>query len=243
MTVTRRQAFIRLSGAVFASTMSSSLPIQALAEVATPAPVGPLVYTYAILHPHYGEIGTFTDRIDRKPNTMRIDGRLRIAMSSFGLVLYRKATDVTAIMRDERLISLQSVTKKSGAYVQVRGEALGDQFVVNTTIGTFIGPKTILPSDPFILKSTGEGMMVSTDTGRISRVVVSGGDHDTVSVKGHSISGRRFSVLGVTRWDVWLDDHGIPVMFRIVENGTPIDFILRSTTAAGTTVAAAQALF
>src|SRR4030095_13583763 len=108
MTVTRRHALIHLSGAVFASTMSSNLPMQALAEVAPPTPVAPLVYTYAILHPHYGDIGTFTDTIDRKPNTMRIDGRLRIAMKAFGIVLYRKETDVTAILRDERLISLQS---------------------------------------------------------------------------------------------------------------------------------------
>ena len=232
MSVTRRHAFIRLSGAVFASTMSSSLPMQALAEVATPAPAGQLVYTYAVLHPHYGEIGTFTDTIDRRPGTMRIEGRLRIAMKFFGIILYRKETDVTAIMRDERLISLQSVTKKGGEYLQVRGEVLGDQFVVNTTSGTFAGPTTILPSDPFVLKSTGEGTMVSTDTGRISSVKVSGGDHDTVSVNGNSISGRRFSVVGVTQWEVWLDDHGIPVMFRIVENGTPIDFVLRSTTGA-----------
>ena len=34
--------------------------MQALAQVATPAAPGQLIYTYAVLHPHYGEIGTFT---------------------------------------------------------------------------------------------------------------------------------------------------------------------------------------
>ena len=218
--------------------------MQALAQVETPAAPGQLIYTYAVLHPRYGEIGTFTDRIDRTPKTMRIEGRLRVAVRFLGIVRYRKETDVTAIMRDGRLISLQSVTNKGCEYLHVRGEAQGDQFVVNTTGGTFsAGPATILPSDPFVLK-TGEGTMISTETGRISNVRVSGGDHDTVSVNGVAISGRRFSVVGVTRRDVWLDDHGIPVMFRVVENGTPIDFVLRSTTAvAGTTVAAARALF
>ena len=216
--------------------------MRALAEVARPAPAGQLIYTYAVLHPHYGEIGTFTDKINRKPKTMRIEGRLRIAVKVLGIVLYRKETDVTAIMRDDRLISLQSVTKKGGQYFQVRGEAQGDQFVVNTTGGTFAaGPATTLPSDPFVLR-TGEGTMISTDTGRISSVQVSGGDHDTVSVHGHSISGRRFSVVGATRREVWLDEHGIPVMFRMVENGTPIDFVLRSTTVARTTVATTHAL-
>ena len=235
MTVTRCRALIR-SGAVFAVlTMSLSFPTPALAEVTTPAAAGQLVYTYAVLHPHYGEIGTFTDTIDRKPETMRIEGRLRVAVKFLGIVIYRKETDVTAIMRDDRLISLHSVTKKGDEYLHVRGEAQGDQFVVTTTGGTFAGPATILPSDPFVLKNTGEGTMISTDTGRISSVQVSGGEPDTVSVNGDSIYGRRFSIAGVTRRDVWLDDQGVPVMFRTVENGTPIDFVLRSTTAAAST--------
>ena len=57
-------------------------------------------------------MGTFTDTIDRKPETMRIDGRLRIAVKSLGIVVYRQESDITAIMRDDRLISLESVTKK-----------------------------------------------------------------------------------------------------------------------------------
>jgi hypothetical protein len=29
--------------------------------------------------------------------------------------------------------------------------------------------------------------------------------------------------------EIWLNDHDVPVMFRIVENGEPIDFILISS--------------
>jgi hypothetical protein len=211
------------------------------AEIATPVLAGQLVYTYAVRHPLYGEIGTFTDTIDRKPETMRIEGRLRIAVKFLGIVFYRQDSDITAIMRDDRLVSLQSVTKKDGEHLEVRGEAQGDQFVVNATGGSFSGPATSLPSDPFVLKDTGEGTMIFTDTGRIISVQVSGGDHGMVSVNGSSVSARHFVVEGFTRRDVWLDDRGIPVMFRIVEDGTPIDFVLQNTTASdGTTVAALQ---
>jgi hypothetical protein len=211
------------------------------AEIATPALAGQLVYTYAVLHPLYGEIGTFTDTIDRKPETMRIDGRLRVAVKFLGIVVYRQESDITAIMRDDRLVSLQSVTKKDGESLEVRGEAQGDQFVVNATDGSFAGPATSLPSDPFVLRDIGEGTMIFTDTGRIISVHVSGGDYDTVSVNGNSVSARHFIVTGVTRQEVWLDNTEIPVMFRIVENGTPIDFVLQNVTAsAGTTIAALQ---
>jgi hypothetical protein len=208
-------------------------------EIATPALAGQLVYTYAVRHPFYGEIGTFTDTIDRNPETLRIDGRLRIAVKFLGIVVYRQESDITAIIRDDRLVSLQSVTKKEGEHLEVRGEAQGDQFVVNATGGSFAGPATILPSDPFVLKGTGEGSMVFTDTGEIITVQVSGGDHGTVSVNGNSVSARHFIVEGVTRREVWLDDRGIPVRFRIVDNGTPIDFQLQNTTVSpGTTFAA-----
>ena len=122
----------------------------------------------------------------------------------------------------------------------MRGESQGDQFVVNATAGSFAGPATILPTDPFVLKGVGEGSMIFTDTGEIISVQVSGGDHGTVSVNGNSVSARHFIVEGVTRREVWLDNRGIPVMFRIVEDGTPIDFVRQNTTASpdDTTVAA-----
>src|SRR5512134_2617496 len=135
-----RRASMCLSGAVLAvcaSTLGSSLAMPAPAETGTPAPAGQLVYTYAVRHPLYGKIGTFTDTIDRKPETMRIDGRLRIAVKLLGIVVYRQESDITAIMRDDRLVSLQSATKKEGEYLEVRGEAQGDQFVVNATAGSF----------------------------------------------------------------------------------------------------------
>jgi hypothetical protein len=239
-----RRAFMRVNGAVLAvcaSTIGSSLAMPAPAESATPALAEQMVYTYAVRHPLYGEIGTFTDTIDRKPETMQIDGRLRIAVKFLGIVVYRQESDITAIMRGDRLVSLQSATNKDGEYLEVRGEAQGDQFVVNATGGSFAGPATSLPSDPFVLKGSGEGTMIFTDTGEIISVQVSGGDHGTVSVNGSAVSARHFIVEGVTRREVWLDNGGVPVKFRIVEDGTSIDFVLQDATESdGTTVAAVQ---
>lgn len=61
---------------------------------------------------------------------------------------------------------------------------------------------------------------------------ISGGDYDTISVNGASVSARHFVVMGDKRQEVWLDNREIPVMFRTIENGTPIDFMLQNTAAA-----------
>jgi hypothetical protein len=195
---------------------------------ATSAFGGPQVYTYSVLHPIYGEIGTLTETINRSSETTRIDARLRIAVKLLGIVVSRQETDTTEILHADRLVSLQSVTEKDGQHFEVHGRIQGDQFVVNAMAASFAGPATIVPSDPWVLKRTGEQTVVFTDTGRITNTYISGGDYDTVSVNGASVSARHFIVMGDKRQEVWLDNREIPVMFRTVEDGTPIDFVLQN---------------
>ncbi len=199
---------------------------------ARPALAEQQVYIYSVVHPVYGEIGTLTDTIDRSPEATRIDSRLRIAVNLLGVVVSRQETDTTEIMHGNRLVSLQSVTEKDGGHFEVHGETQGDQFVVNATAGSFASPATIAPSAPWVLKRTGEQTVVFTDTGRITNIYISGGDYDTISVNGASVSARHFVVMGDKRQEVWLDNREIPVMFRTIGNGTPIDFMLQNMTAA-----------
>ncbi len=179
------------------------------------------------MHPLYGDIGTLTDTINLSPDATRSDWRLRVAVKFLGIVVYRQKSDTTVIMLGNRLVSLQSITDKDGRHSEVHGEAQGDQFVVTATAGSFTGPATIAPSDPWALKRTGDGTMVYIDTGRMIDVRVSGGEYDTISVNGASVSARHFIVTGDKRQEVWLDNRKTPIMFRTVEDGTPIFFVLQ----------------
>jgi hypothetical protein len=126
----------------------------------TPVLAGQQVYIYSVVHPFYGEIGTLTDTVERSSDVLRIDSRMRIAVDLLGVVVYRHESDTTEIMRNGRLISLQSVIEKDGQHLEVHGEAQGDQFVVNATAGSFTGPAATAPCDPWVLKHTGEGAVV-----------------------------------------------------------------------------------
>ena len=159
---------------------------------------------------------------------MRIDSHLRIAVRLVGIVVYRQESNTTEIIRGNRLISLQSVTEKNGRHLEVHGRAQDGQFVIHATSGSFTGSATIAPCDPWVLKHTGAGTLVYPSTGRIMNAQVFGGEYETVSPNGATVSARHFTVVAHNRDDVWLDDQGIPVMFRAIENGTPIDFVLQT---------------
>ncbi len=208
--------------------------------IATPALANQQTYTYFVTHPAYGRIGTLTQTIDSSPEGRRIDSHLRLAVEQLGIVVYRQNCDATEIMNGDRLVSLQSVTELNGRHLEVLGKAQGEQFVVNTTEGSFIGPATTAPSEPWAVKHTGEQHIVHPSTGKLGNVEISGGNYEAISVDGVSVSTRHFAISGENRGDVWLDDHGTPVMFRTVEDGTPIDFVLQNANGAAGSITVAS---
>jgi hypothetical protein len=51
----------------------------------------------------------------------------------------------------------------------------------------------------------------------------------TVSLQGSTVAVRHFMARGEREQEIWLNDQDVPIMFRSVESGTPIDFILTSS--------------
>lgn len=198
---------------------------------APPAQAEPQVYVYTVLHPTYGRIGTLTDTVDRSEDKTQIESKLRVAVELMGVTLFHQHSDVTEVMEGDRLISLHSITDKGDKHLEVHGKAEGGKFVVDGTAGSFTGPASTAPSDPWALERTGTRTLVYTSTGRIMQAQVSGGQHETFSLNGEPVSLRHFVIDGLNRQEVWLDGAGIPVMFRSVEDGTPIDFVLEKALA------------
>ena len=198
---------------------------------AAPASAEPQVYVYTVLHPTYGRIGTLTDTVDRGEDKTQIESKLRVAVELMGVTLFRQRSDVTEVMEGDRLISLHSVTDKGDKHLEVHGRAEGGKFVVDATTGSFIGPASTAPSDPWALEGIGPQTLVYTSTGHIRDAQVTGGQAETFALNGSKVSLRHFVIDGLNRQDVWLDSAGIPIMFRSVEDGTPIDFVLEKALA------------
>ena len=199
-----------------------------LLSVAVPARAQEEAYSFDVVHPLYGTIGTFTESIARHDGTTRIDSHLRIAVRILGIVLHREEADHVEIFRGDRLVLLQGATTTNGTRLDVHGEAEGDHFVVTSQSGVTVASADVVPSDPWLLKGRGIGTVVSTKTGHIIGTSVTGGEATTVTLQGVTVATRHFLARGEKQQEIWLNDRGVPIRFRSIENGTPIDFVLTS---------------
>jgi uncharacterized protein DUF6134 len=209
-----------------------SLPFLAALGLLTavgPARAQEEAFAYNVVHPFYGTIGTFTESIARSGGTTRIESHMRVAVKILGITVHREESDHTEIFRGDRLVLLESATTTNGTRLDVRGEAQGDHFVVTSPEGVVDAPADVAPSDPWVLKQLGVGTVVSIKTGRIIPTRVTGGEAVMISLQDVMVATRHFVAHGERQQDIWLNGQDVPIMFRSVESGTPIDFILTSS--------------
>jgi len=204
------------------------------AVLAAPADAAREVYTYRVIHPTYGEIGTYTNTVDRSGDDATIQTELKVAVRKIGIVVYRQEARRAEHWRHDRLMSYESVTVTNGDKLEVRGEARGNGFAITTPSGTVMAPGNVHPSNPWSAMVLKTDYMMSTKTGRLTHVQVKGGQEQPVALAGATMRLRQYEIISDKQQFVWLDSRGTPVAFRTEEDGAPVDFVLASPQEAAT---------
>jgi hypothetical protein len=198
------------------------------ALAAGPARAASEVYAYRVIHPTYGEIGTYTNIVDRSGDDTDVQTELKVAVRKIGIVVYRQEARRAEHWRNDRLVSFEGVTITNGNKLEVHGEARQGGFAITTPSGTVMAPGNVHPSNPWSAMVLDTDYMMSTKTGRLVHVRVSGGEERAVALAGSTRRLHQYEIVGDKHQFVWLDERGTPVAFRTEEDGAPVDFVLAS---------------
>jgi hypothetical protein len=187
-----------------------------------------VVYQYHIEHPTYGDIGTYSNTVKDLGDHAEVSTELHVAVKLLGVVVHREDAQRSESWQGDRLVRFDGVTKTNGTDLKIHGEAKDGEFVVTTPEGTITAPARVHPSNPWDEKVLGTDMMMSAKSGKVEKVAVSTPVADQVKFDGKMMNLMRYEIDGSKKQFVWFDDRGTPVAFRMVEDGTPIDFILNN---------------
>src|SRR6185312_2900518 len=196
------------------------------AGLAVPALAAPERYDYRVIHPTYGDIGTYSNTVERRGEDTEVHSELRIAIRMLGIVIYRQEATRTERWHGQKLVWFDGVTVTNGERLPVHGEAKGGAFVVTTPSGSVRAPAEVHPSNPWSPMVLKTDFMMSTRTGAVQPVHVSGGELEPVKLPGVTLRLHQYEVVSDKHQFVWMDDRGTPIAFRTVEKGTPVDFVL-----------------
>ena len=182
---------------------------------------------YQVQHSVFGDIGTYTNQIQKSGPAMTVKTTAHFVVSALGISMHSEDAVRTEKWQGDRLVSFEGVTKKNGDTTEIKGAANGNNFVIQSPLGTINAPATIHPANPVSLQSLQSTTMMRVDTGKVEQVKLTGGGETTVSLNGNSVKAREYKITGSTHYKIWINNEDIPVKFIVDDDSGEVTFTLK----------------
>ncbi len=186
----------------------------------------PAQFVYRVSHSAFGEIGTYANTVQPSREGVTVQTQAHFEVSMLGVRMYREEAERTEQWQGNRLVSFHGVTDKGKGPVEVKGEARGNSFLISSSQGTVTAPGSVHPANPWSANFLSSNTMMRPDSGRVEQVRVGNGQETTVKIDGAPIPAVKFEIDGSTRYTVWLDGRGVPVMFVVDDDTGKVTFTL-----------------
>lgn len=181
---------------------------------------------YKVTHSLYGDIGTYTNTVEKSGDVTTIKTSVHFKVSMLGVVLHREDAERIERWQGTRLVYFDGTTDKNGTATEVKGEAKGNAFVIQTPSGIITAPPTIHPANPWSGVSLSSNTMMRVDSGKVEQVKITGGEPSEVKINGVTVPARKYQIDGTTKYKVWIDQHDVPIKFTVDDNSGEVTFVL-----------------
>jgi Domain of unknown function (DUF6134) len=183
-------------------------------------------FTYQVSHSVFGDIGTYTNTVEPTRDGTTVETQAHFQVKMLGVKMYREDAERTERWQGNRLVSFRSVTDKGHGPAEVKGEARGNSFVINSPEGTITAPWSVHPANPWSSNFLHSNTMMRPDSGKLEQVQIGPGQETTVQIDGATVPAVKYEVNGSTSYTVWLDGRGVPVKFLVDDDTGKVTFTL-----------------
>ena len=184
---------------------------------------------YRVQHARYGNIGTYSNAVEKAGNLTTVTTEAHILVSILGVVLYRQDIARQERWNADRLVAFHGVTTVNGKPYELTGNADGDRFVLMSPDGPIVAPASVKLANPWSADVLRGDTLITPDRGRIENVQVKGGEEASLAINGRATRTKHYEINrldGTKRYEVWLDEQGTPVQFTTNNPNGMVTFTL-----------------
>lgn len=192
------------------------------ASPVTAQDVQPGVYDYFIHHSRHGRIGQHRMTVSRDDDRLIVEHASRIAVKFLFAIAYRRDAHHREVWQDDRLIAFESEIDDNGEIMRVEASAEGDRLVIDGADGVVEAPAETVPTQPSHVGAIERRWFMKVGTGELLEASVERGEPATVMVAGKDIEVTPYVVSGGLEHEVWFDDTGLWLKWRLARDGGTI---------------------
>lgn len=187
--------------------------------------VEPGVYDYFVHHAIHGRIGEHRMTVSRDGERLIVEHDSRIAVKFLFTIAYRRDARHRGVWQDGRLIAFESETDDNGKLMRVEARAEGERLVIEGTDGVIEAPADTVPTQPSHVGAIERRWFMKVGTGELLEATVERGEAATMMVSGKAIEATPYVVSGGLEHEVWFDDTGLWLKWRLARNAGTISLI------------------
>jgi hypothetical protein len=187
-----------------------------LAQSAPALSASPERMVYRVQHSRYGNIGTYSNAVEKAGNLTTVTTEAHILVSVLGVVLYRQEIARQERWNADRLVAFHGITTVNGKPYELTGNADGDRFVLMSPNGPIVAPASVRIANPWSADVLRGDTLLTPDRGRLENVQVKTTEETSLAINGRTTRTKHYEINrldGTKRYEVWLDDQGTPVQF------------------------------
>ena len=190
----------------------------------------PMRLLYSVHHAIFGNIGTYSNTIEKKDGATLVFTHAHFRVRILGIPLGGEEGRHVEEWAKNRLIYFHGITYKGSKRFVVLGKAVGNKFVIHSSLGTITAPASVHPANPWSANILDSRTMMRVDTGKLEKVRVEPGKPVSAKIEGETVPCRKYELIGNTKYWVWLDAQGVPVEFKVDDNTGMVTFTLSHCT-------------
>ena len=179
-------------------------------------------HAYRIEHAVFGELGEHVMTIRRHGEDVEIEHTAELAVRVLGITMFTRSTRFRELWREGRLIVFDGRTIDNDEPFEVRGRAEGDSFVIEGSAGRVEAPAEVAPSEPSLIGAIEREWFFDIKTGELLRAEVRRAGTETLALARGAIEAVKYEVRGELEQDVWFDEAGVWVRWRLWRQGAAI---------------------
>jgi len=187
--------------------------------------IEPGVYDYFIHHAVYGRIGEHRMTVSRAGDRLIVEHDSRIAVKILFAIAYRREARYREVWQDDRLIAFDAVIDDNGELMEVEARAKGDRLLIDGADGPIEAPADVAPTQPSHEGAIERRWFMKVGTGELLEATVERAGPVTIMLGGKQVEATRYDVFGDLEQEVWFDDSGLWVKWRLARDGGTISFM------------------
>jgi hypothetical protein len=209
----------RCAKVFFCFWLIASLPSSKAFACTPPAPRT----VYAIHHETYGDIGTHTLTFHCDGEDLIVDTEVKVDVTMFFVTVYKRRARYREVWRQDRLLAYEAWTNEAGDEYVTKARLEDDQLIIDGVEPGVSVPADTVSSHPWNARVVDRELLFGMKDGRLLQVDVEAAGVEMIDVGDKAIKARKYVVSGDIERELWYDQAGNWLRWRLESRGDMID--------------------